>query len=51
MMNISRGQMHTLLYNRIRVGLTWDVERALQLLSLSSVKVVFSWKKPSTTAR
>mmetsp|Transcript_21387 Transcript_21387/g.35394 ORF Transcript_21387/g.35394 Transcript_21387/m.35394 type:complete len:597 (-) Transcript_21387:73-1863(-) len=27
MMQVARGQAHTLLYNRIRVGLAWDVER------------------------
>jgi tellurium resistance protein TerZ len=27
MMQVARGQAHTLQYNRIRVGLAWDVER------------------------
>jgi stress response protein SCP2 len=27
MMEISRGQAHTLLYKRVRIGLAWDVER------------------------
>ena len=27
MKDVSRGQAHTLLFNRIRVGLAWDVER------------------------
>ena len=38
MMQVSRGQAYTLLYNRIRVGLAWDVERG-QTVDLDSTCV------------
>lgn len=31
MMHVSRGQAHTLIYKRVRVGLAWDVERGQQI--------------------
>lgn len=38
MMQVSRGQEHTLRYNRIRVGLAWDVEKG-QHIDLDSTCV------------
>jgi tellurium resistance protein TerZ len=40
MMQVSRGQAHTLLYNRIRIGLAWDVERGQEVDLDSSIVAV-----------